>query len=106
MAVSASELSTQPLQQYLTFSLDKGLFGISILHIREIIEYGEVTSVPMVPSYIQGVINLRGAVVPIVNLALRFGRAAVELNKRSCIVIIEVMNHNTGALQQIGLMVD
>lgn len=93
-------------QQYLTFSLGKELFAIGILSIREIIEYGQITEVPMVPPFIQGVINLRGAVVPIINLSVRFGRAAPDITKRSCIVIIEIANKKEQRMQQIGLMVD
>lgn len=76
-------------QQYLTFSLGEEMFAIGILAIREIIEYGHLTEVPMVPPFIRGVINLRGAVVPVFDLAVRFGRSALDVTKRTCIVIIE-----------------
>src|SRR5512143_3553897 len=77
-------------QQYLTFTLGDEMFAIGSLAIREIIEYGHLTEVPMTPPFIRGVINLRGAVVPVIDLAVRFGRAAREDTKRTCIVIIEV----------------
>ncbi|HZX33435.1 MAG TPA: chemotaxis protein CheW [Rhodocyclaceae bacterium] len=90
--------------QYLTFALGEEMFGIGILFIREIIEYGQVTEVPMTPPFIRGVINLRGAVVPVVDLAVRFGRPAREVTKRSCIVIVEV---ETGkGWQEMGIVVD
>ena len=92
--------------QYLTFSLAEEMFAIGILAIREIIEYGQITEVPMVPPFIRGVINLRGAVVPVIDLSVRFGRPAGEVTKRTCIVIIEIAdpagNHN----QQMGIVVD
>ena len=90
--------------QYLTFLLGTEMFGIDILHIKEIIEYGSLTGVPMMPSFIRGVINLRGAVVPVVDLAARFGRAASEVTRRSCIVIIESGTEDDK--QDIGVVVD
>jgi purine-binding chemotaxis protein CheW len=80
---------TAEQQQYLTFSLGEEMFAIGILAIREIIEYGQLTAVPMTPPFIRGVINLRGAVVPVIDLAVRFGRSARDTSKRTCIVIIE-----------------
>ncbi len=93
-------------QQYLTFSLGEEMFAIGILTIREIIEYGQIAEVPMVPSFIRGVINLRGAVVPVIDLAVRFGRPPAAITKRTCIVIIEVANVAAGAAQQMGIVVD
>jgi purine-binding chemotaxis protein CheW len=90
--------------QYLTFLLHNEMFAIGILHIKEIIEYGQLTSVPMMPVFIRGVINLRGAVVPVVDLATRFGGQASEITKRSCIVIIEVGSEE--GRHDIGVVVD
>jgi purine-binding chemotaxis protein CheW len=90
--------------QYLTFLLGSEMFAIDILGIKEIIEYGSLTSVPMMPEFIRGVINLRGAVVPVVDLSARFGRAASAVTRRSCIVIIEAVNQ--GEAQDIGVLVD
>jgi purine-binding chemotaxis protein CheW len=97
-------------QQYLTFSLGEEMFAIGILAIREIIEYGSLTEVPMVPPFIRGVINLRGSVVPVIDMAVRFGRPAGAITKRTCIVIIETsdldpaVSGNHG--QQMGIVVD
>src|SRR3974390_3182527 len=74
-------------QQYLTFVLGSEVFAIGILAIKEIIEYGDVTGVPMMPRFVRGVINLRGAVVPVVDLSARFGKSETHLSKRACIVI-------------------
>lgn len=90
--------------QYLTFLLGSEMFAIDILGIKEIIEYGNLTAVPMMPDFIRGVINLRGAVVPVVDLSARFGRAASEVTRRSCIVIIEA--ESDGEKQDIGVVVD
>lgn len=97
-------------QQYLTFSLGEEMFAIGILAIREIIEYGCLTEVPMVPPFIRGVINLRGSVVPVVDMAVRFGRPSGETTKRTCIVIIESGELDQGVSgshgQQMGIVVD
>jgi purine-binding chemotaxis protein CheW len=97
-------VAQQEEAQYLTFLLGKEMFAIDILGIKEIIEYGDLTIVPMMPEFIRGVINLRGAVVPVVDLSARFGRAASLVTRRSCIVIIEA--ESEGEKQDIGVMVD
>ncbi|MBZ3928183.1 chemotaxis protein CheW [Xanthomonas citri] len=95
--------STAP-QQYLTFLLGREMFGLGILGIKEIIEYRVPTDVPMMPPALRGVINLRGAVVPVVDLQQRFGRNASAITKRSCIVIVEIAH---GELHQVlGLLMD
>ena len=90
--------------QYLTFQLSGEVFGIDILGIREIISHGRLTTVPMVPSFIAGVINLRGAVVPVINLAIRFGVEPSEMTKKTSIVIIET--EQDGDTMEIGIIVD
>jgi len=90
--------------QYLTFLLGGEMFAIGILGIKEIIEYGSLTAVPMMPKFIRGVINLRGAVVPVVDLSARFGRKSSEITRRSCIVILEV--DADGERQDVGVVVD
>jgi purine-binding chemotaxis protein CheW len=92
-------------QQYLTFTLGNELFAIGILAIKEIIEYSHMTRVPMMPDYLRGVINLRGAVVPVVDLPVRFGRPASGVTKRTCVVIIEV-RVGDDARQDVGIVVD
>jgi purine-binding chemotaxis protein CheW len=90
--------------QYLTFVLGAESFAIGIMAIKEIIEYASLTEVPMMPPYVRGVINLRGAVVPVLDLPIRFGKAASAVTKRTCIVIIEVM---LGSERHVlGLVVD
>ena len=91
-------------QQYLTFLLGGEMFALAILNVKEIIEYGNLTEIPMMPAYIRGVINLRGAVVPVVDLAARFGGQQGDVGRRTCIVIIEVQQADTR--QDLGIMVD
>ncbi|MGS0756565.1 chemotaxis protein CheW [Roseateles sp. GG27B] len=92
------------LTQYLTFLVGTEVFGIGILAVKEIIEYRGMTEVPLTPACVRGVINLRGAVVPVVDLQARFGRASSAVSKRSCIVIVEVQTDDSRAV--IGVLVD
>ncbi|PPU69271.1 chemotaxis protein CheW [Xanthomonas pisi] len=102
-ATSTTPSPTAP-QQYLTFLLAGEMFGLGILGIKEIIEYRVPTDVPMMPAALRGVINLRGAVVPVVDLQQRFGRDASAITKRSCIVIVEIAQGD--AHHVLGLLVD
>ena len=95
--------SEQP-RQYLTFTLGSEVFAIGILAIKEIIEYSSLTTVPMMPGYVRGVINVRGAVVPVLDLSVRFGKPASPVTKRTCIVIIEIST--AGERQDVGVVVD
>ena len=90
--------------QYLTFLLGTEMFGIAILIIKEIIEFHEVTPVPMMPPCVRGGINLRGAVVPVVDLQARFGQQPRPVTKRTCIVIIELGSNSE--LPVVGVVVD
>ena len=90
--------------QYLTFSLGGEMFAVGILNVKEIIEYGHLTPIPMMPPFIRGVINLRGSVVPVIDLAARFGGRPTEVGKRTCIVIVEVQHE--GSTHILGLLVD
>ena len=94
--------------QYLTFQVGREMFAVGILHIREIIEYGSLTTVPMMPDFVRGVINLRGSVVPVIDLSARFGRGESDINRRSCVVILEVESFGgtEDSLQEIGVIVD
>jgi purine-binding chemotaxis protein CheW len=91
-------------QQFLTFVLGGEMYALAILNVKEIIEYGNITEIPMMPTFIRGVINLRGAVVPVVDLAARFGGKASEVQRRTCIVIVEMLQDE--AKLDIGIMVD
>jgi purine-binding chemotaxis protein CheW len=91
-------------EQYLTFALGGESYAIGILAIKEIIEYEPLTVVPMMPEHVRGVINLRGAVVPVIDLHVRFGRPCAAATSRTCIVIVETFAH--GEKQDIGVVVD
>src|SRR5215467_15888477 len=99
-----SERQAAKGQQYLTFAVTGESFGIAIVSIKEIIEYRATTEVPMMPDFIRGIINLRGRVVPVIDLAVRFGRARSEVTPRTCIVIIEAQQH--GEQHDLGVVVD
>ncbi len=90
--------------QYLTFFVAEERYAIAILDVKEIIEVSQMTRVPMTPDYIRGVINLRGNVVPVVDLCARLGKGRSELTKRSCIVLVEV--EAGGERQPLGMLVD
>ena len=101
---ASAEQELEEQQQYLTFMLSGETYAISILRIKEIIQYGQLTEVPRMPGFIRGVINLRGAVVPVIDLSSRFGKQATAIGRRNCIIIIEVaVGEET---QSVGVMVD
>jgi purine-binding chemotaxis protein CheW len=104
VSTNRPEAVFQEEAQYLTFMLGGEMFAIAILGIKEILEYSNLTGVPMMPAFVRGVINLRGAVVPVVDLSARFGRQTCEVTRRSCIVIIEA--DSEAGTQDVGLMVD
>jgi len=98
-------LAETPLtQQFLTLTLGDELFALPIENIREIIEFGGLTEIPLMPAFLRGVINLRGAVVPVIDLSVRFGRERTAIAKRTCIVIVEV--EQADSLQLLGIIVD
>lgn len=92
--------------QYLTFLLGGESFAIGILAIREIIQYASLTEVPSMPASVRGVINLRGAVVPVMDLLARFGRPSSPVGKRTCIVIVEIPCDGGNGRQVVGVVVD
>ncbi len=103
-AAAAASAAAKANRQFLTFLLGREVFALDILVIREIIQFGEISTVPMMPDYIRGIINLRGAVVPVVDLHVRFGHEAAAVGKRTCIVIIELTHQ--GSVLELGIMVD
>jgi purine-binding chemotaxis protein CheW len=76
--------------QYLTFKLDEEVFALDVAKIREILEYPSVTKVPQTPEFMRGVINLRGSVVPVIDLRLKFGMSATVQSVNTCIIVAEV----------------
>ncbi|HOQ05998.1 MAG TPA: chemotaxis protein CheW [Anaerohalosphaeraceae bacterium] len=90
--------------KYLTFALGKEEYGLEILKVREIIGYMNITAVPRTPEFVKGVINLRGQVIPVIDLRLRFGMEAAEVTDQTCIIVAEI-NQN-GKTFNAGLIVD
>ena len=90
--------------KYLTFTLADEEYGIGILKIREIIGMMSITSVPQTPPFVKGVINLRGKVIPVVDLRLRFGMQEIEYTERTCIIVVEIKGQTVTV--QIGIVVD
>ena len=90
--------------KYLTFSLAGEEYGIGILKIKEIIGMMPVTTVPQTPEFVKGVINLRGKVIPVMDLKLKFGMEDVKYTERTCIIVVELKNRAADIL--IGVVVD
>lgn len=90
--------------KYLSFSLGSEEYGIGIVKVKEIIGMMPITSVPRTPDYMKGVINLRGKVIPVIDLRLRFGMPEAEYTERTCIIIVEIMNTTHDII--IGIVVD
>lgn len=92
------------LAQYLTFQIASEEYGVPVLKVKEIIEYDVLTQIPSTPEYVRGVINLRGSVVPVMDLAVRFGMSERAITRRTCIVIVEAsLEHEQVVL---GVMAD
>jgi len=91
--------------KYLTFFLGRESYGLPVIKVREIIRFLVPTHVPQMPDYVVGVINLRGKIIPVVNLRLKFGLAANEASERTCTVVVQTESA-TNTTSLIGLVVD
>ncbi|MCP3940119.1 MAG: purine-binding chemotaxis protein CheW [Desulfobacteraceae bacterium] len=100
-AIKATTIQTA---KYLTFSLKEEEYGIGILKVKEIIGMMPVTSVPRTPDFVKGVINLRGKVIPVVDLRLKFAMESIPYTDRTCIIVVEIDSDVTTVL--IGIVVD
>src|SRR5690349_17283477 len=99
-----SPSDTTQRNQYLSFTLAGSDYAVGILQVKEILQYEGVTRVPSVPPSIRGVINLRGAVVPVLDLAVKFGLPATPVTKRTCVLIVEAAVE--GERMVMGVMAD
>src|SRR5208337_4948422 len=90
--------------KYLTFILGREEFAIQVLRVREIMGVQDITAVPQTPAYVKGVINLRGKVIPVVDLRLKFGLEAAEYTERTCIIVVEVKGDASS--MPTGIVVD
>jgi len=90
--------------KYLTFSLLGEEYGIGILKVKEIIGMMPITTVPLIPNFVKGVINLRGKVIPVVDLRLKFGMEEIDYTERTCTIVVEIASQAGSIL--IGVVVD
>jgi len=100
----AVKVMTEREGKYLTFTLAEEEYGIGILKIKEIIGMMPITSVPQTPEFVKGVINLRGKVIPVIELRLRFGMGKIDYTERTCIIVVEIDSQAGTVL--IGIVVD
>ncbi|WP_321533149.1 chemotaxis protein CheW [uncultured Desulfuromonas sp.] len=94
----------QQVNQYLTFKLDEEVFALEITKVREVLDFSNVTKVPQTPAFMRGVINLRGSVVPVVDMRVKFSMAEAQATVNTCIIIVEVML--AGESSVLGALVD
>ena len=105
MSQVAEQLSTSTQRsQYLTFSIGKEHFGMELHQTREIIEYAGITEVPLMPQFISGGINLRGEVLPVIDLSVRLGREPITIHKRTCVIVVELHGYEQYCV--LGLLAD
>lgn len=91
-------------KQFLTFRLANENYGLELSQTREIIEYSGITEVPLMPNFLRGVINLRGDVVPVIDLSVRLGRKPIQIQRRTCIIVVEIQNNEQNHV--LGLLAD
>ncbi len=96
--------SITDIRQYLTFNLGEESFALDVSHVREILEFTTLTKVPKTPDYMRGVINLRGSVVPVLDMRLKFGMSMTEETVNTCIIVVEVSFEGENTI--IGALVD
>lgn len=103
----AVKAASEKESKYLTFALAEEEYGIGILKVKEIIGMMAITSVPQTPPFVKGVINLRGKVIPVVDLRLKFGMQEMAYTERTCIIVVEIAGEGRGTVNtQMGIVVD
>jgi purine-binding chemotaxis protein CheW len=109
MTTTLQQISTDGTQRlagkYLTFRIERESYGLDVLQVREIIRLTSITVVPQVPHYVSGVINLRGKIIPVIDLRLRFGIAAAKNTDQTCIIVVQVKLPD-GKTSPMGMIVD
>ena len=109
MTTTFQQISTDGTKRlagkYLTFAIERESYGLDVLQVREIIRLTSITAVPQVPHYVSGVINLRGKIIPVIDLRLRFGIAAVKNTDHTCIIVVQVKLPD-GKASPMGMIVD
>lgn len=94
------------VQQFLCFALGQARHAVRIDAVREILEVSRMTPLPLMPSFVRGVMNLRGAVVPVVDLGARLGLAPTRIGRRTCVVIVDIPLPDDQGSQRLGMLVD
>lgn len=89
-AGARNQAEPEATRQFLTFRIGSEYFGMALTQTREILEYSGVTEVPLMPKFLRGVINLRGEVVPVIDLSVRLGRDPIQVQRRTCIIVVEL----------------
>src|SRR5947208_4430207 len=87
--------------KYLTFLIGKEEFGVAVLKVREIMGIQDITAVPQTPAHLKGVINLRGKVIPVIDLRLKFGLPSIDYTQRTCIIVVQVQGASSSVLRVI-----
>ncbi len=105
IAAPPRSAGTGAAMQFLRFSVGREAYVVRIEGVREILEVTQITPVPLMPGFMRGVMNLRGVVVPVVDLGVRLGFAATEVGKRTCVVVVH-MRAADGSQQTLGMLVD
>lgn len=84
--------------RYLTFTVDREVYGLEILYVTEIIGLQAITKIPELPNYVKGIINLRGKIVPVIDIRMKFGKEPIEYDERTCVIVIEVNGISVGLI--------
>ncbi len=105
MEAVATKTEATEEKLFLTFVLDNEVYGIEILKVREIRDLMDITTVPQTPVYMKGVINLRGKVIPIINLRSKFSMPEEERTRQTCVIVVDI-NGQSNTPQQVGIIVD
>lgn len=103
-AGAVAQAEPEAIQQFLTFRIGQEFFGMALTKTREILEYSGVTEVPLMPKFLRGVINLRGEVVPVIDLSVRIGRDPIQVQRRTCIIVVELEMEDQQHI--LGLLAD
>ena len=104
--VNDDQATDRPRLQFLRFSVGPDAYAVRIELVREILEVTQMTPLPLMPTFVRGVMNLRGAVVPVVDLAARLGMDATEIGRRSCVIMVDISGQTNGGHQSLGVLVD
>lgn len=99
-------IQDRPLVQFLRFSVGPDAYAVRIEVVREILEVAQMTPLPLMPMFVRGVMNLRGAVVPVVDLSARLGMAPTEIGRRSCVIMVDMAGMDGNGHQSLGVLVD